>query len=87
MVVDDESDILEYGLKKYRKERIENLKKLQNNNIYPILAEPLKVGKIKSRGFNNGNTVYQGPYGGFHYISRVSGIKTPIQKGQTIEFE
>lgn len=71
----------------YKSLKLENLKKEQANRVWPEFnSAPKLVGKIKSRRFNNGNNVYQGPYAGFFYYSRVSGVAYSVKSSQKIDF-
>ena len=82
MNVDDN----ESPLSKINSNKLAEFQKYQQTLPDPTRKTERFVGKIKSNGFNNGNEVLMGPYGGFFYYNRVSGVKTPIKKGQKVEF-
>jgi hypothetical protein len=48
-------------------------------------SRPKEIGKIKSGGFNNGNIVYQGGYGGLFYKSKKSKQPYYLRKGTSFD--
>lgn len=81
MIVDDEPNELE----DFKKQKLLEYRTKHTQNIV-FNSEPIYVGKIISRGFNNRNRVYMGPYGGLFYLSRVSGMQVPVRPKQKIDF-
>jgi hypothetical protein len=55
-------------------------------SIWPKFnSEPVKVGKLETRGFLNNAHVSVGTYGGFTYQSPVSGCHYPVKKGMRVQ--
>lgn len=74
-------------IENYKNEKLKNLIELQAKTEWPeFKTEPINIGKIKSRGINNENDVFMGPYGGVFYKSRVSGVETYLKKNQRVKF-
>lgn len=71
----------------FKNQKLDQLKENQASRIWPQFnSEPILIGKLKTRRFNNNNNVYQGPYGGFFYYSKVSGVAYSINPSQKINF-
>lgn len=85
--MEDELDPLEKTLEQYKEAKLTAFRHLQRKTIWPEFdAKERVVGRIRSRGINNENHVYMGPYGGFFYRSRVSGKHVSLKRGQRVEF-
>lgn len=83
MYVDDHVDFLE----EYKRKKLSQLRDVQQATNWPNFNQnPHIVGKVRTRGINNGNEVYQGPYGDFYYHSRVSGLAIYLKKTTPVDF-
>lgn len=71
----------------FKKKKLESFRHEQNNRNWPDFnSNPVVVGRIKSRGLNNDNQVFQGPYGGLFYYSRASGTAYSVKPSQKVDF-
>jgi hypothetical protein len=80
MIVDDIPNPLE----DFKRQKLQEFKAKYKPVTFN--SKPRYVGKIISNGFNSGNEVFMGPFGGLFYRSRLSGRQVPVQPTQPIEY-